>query len=275
MPDSALEPVPVPEPVPRPERALDSYSPPRPRSGSTVDPPEAADPAEAEVRATAPETADRADTPAAPDTEDRAEAPAAPGEPTGGALGIATGTVPGRQLNATAASLLGFLHEGPMTGWDLLVTAQRRIGGFWSLTQSQVYRELAAMARAGLIEAGERGRRDRQPYTITQAGRAAFSAWASREPGHETIRFPLLLSIMFGRHVPAERLAWYITDHRRVHAARLAAYERQRAELPAGAAETEPYAAATLDFGLAYERAVLAWLDALPQAVSGHCARGT
>lgn len=263
MPDSALEPVPAPEPVPRPETALDSYSPPRPRSGSTVDPPEATNPAEAEARATPPET------------EDRAEAPVPPGEPTGGILGMAAGTAPGRPLNATAASLLGFLHEGPMTGWDLLVTAQRRIGGFWSLTQSQVYRELAAMARAGLIEAGERGRRDRQPYTITQAGRAAFSAWASREPGHETIRFPLLLSIMFGRHVPAERLAWYITNHRRVHAARLAAYERERAELPSGAAETEPYAAATLDFGLAYERAVLAWLDALPQAVSGHCARGT
>ena len=54
-----------------------------------------------------------------------------------------------RPLNATAASLLGFLHAGPLTGWDLVVAAEKRIGAFWSLTQSQVYRELTAMAAAG------------------------------------------------------------------------------------------------------------------------------
>ena len=54
-----------------------------------------------------------------------------------------------RALNATAASLLGFLHQGPMSGWDLAATAQTLIGDFWSLTRSQVYRELSAMASAG------------------------------------------------------------------------------------------------------------------------------
>ena len=111
------------------------------------------------------------------------------------------------ELNATAASLLGFLHEGPMTGWDLVATAQRRIGDFWSLTQSQVYRELSGMAGAGLVEAGERGARDRRPYRLTEAGRRAFAAWIARPPGPETIRFPLLLTVLFGGHVPPERLA--------------------------------------------------------------------
>ena len=46
--------------------------------------------------------------------------------------------------------------------------------------------ELAAMASAGLVEAGERGPRDRRPHTITEAGRAAFAAWTAREPGPET-----------------------------------------------------------------------------------------
>jgi DNA-binding PadR family transcriptional regulator len=174
-----------------------------------------------------------------------------------------------RPLNATAASLLGLLHDGPMTGWDLVVAAQQRIGDFWSLTQSQVYRELAAMSQAGLITAGERGRRDRQPFTLTEAGREAFATWAAREPGHETIRFPLLLSVMFGRHIPADRLAAFVTAHRQAHADRLAGYEREHAELPSGAAEAEPYAVATLEFGLAYERAVLAWFDGLPETISG------
>jgi DNA-binding PadR family transcriptional regulator len=172
--------------------------------------------------------------------------------------------VTGPRLNATAASLLGFLHEGPMAGWDLVATAQQRIGDFWSLTPSQVYRELATMAGAGLVEAGERGRRDRQPYVITDAGRAAFAAWVNRQPPTETIRFPLLLTLVFGQHVAPERLASFLAHHRALHAERLATYEQQRQTLDPLASEVEPFAVATLDFGIAYERAVLEWFDALP-----------
>jgi DNA-binding PadR family transcriptional regulator len=178
-------------------------------------------------------------------------------------------TMTSYQLNATAASLLGFLHDGPLTGWDLLQTAQREIGDFWSLTQSQVYRELAAMSEAGLVEAGERGRRERRPYSLTESGRAAFAEWVNRPPGPETIRFPLLLAVLFGRHLPAGRLAGFLEAHRKVHAARLADYERQhRDAVAAGAAQAAPYALATLEFGLAYERAVLDWFERLPGAIS-------
>ncbi|HEY6594185.1 MAG TPA: PadR family transcriptional regulator [Asanoa sp.] len=163
-----------------------------------------------------------------------------------------------RRLNATAASLLGFLHEGPMTGWDLVAVAQDRIGDFWSLTQSQVYRELTAMAADGLVEAGERGPRDRKPYAITDAGRAAFAEWMAREPGQETIRMPLLLTIMFGRHVPPDELPGFVARHRAAHAARLRGYEREKA-----AGVPDKYAEAVLDFGIAYESAVLAWFDGL------------
>ena len=172
------------------------------------------------------------------------------------------------RLNATAASLLGFLHDGPLTGWDLVVRAQQVIGDFWSLTQSQVYRELAAMAEAGLVVAGERGRRDRQPYAITDAGRVAFAGWIDREPSPETIRFPLLLTLVFGRHLPPERLAVYVACHRTRHAERLAAYEAQRAIACSGTNEPDAYALATLDFGLHYERAVLQWFDDLPAALT-------
>ncbi len=154
-----------------------------------------------------------------------------------------------RPLNATAASLLGFLHHGPLSGWDLVVTAQAVIGQFWTLTQSQVYRELTAMTDAGLVVVGQPGPRDRKPYTITDAGRAAFGAWIDREPGPETIRFPLLLTLAFGRHLPPDRLGVFLTHHRELHARTLAGYEEQHAAAHAAAGQPDPYALASLDFG--------------------------
>jgi DNA-binding PadR family transcriptional regulator len=173
-----------------------------------------------------------------------------------------------RRLNATAASLLGFLHWGPMSGWDLAATAEEVIGDFWSLTRSQVYRELAWMAEAGLIEAGERGSRERQPYALTDAGRAAFDAWANEPPGVETIRFPLLLKLSFGRYLPPERLAAFVRDHRAVHSRRLSDYEAEAARADPRLGAGDPYREATLAFGIAYERAVLAWFDALPPEIT-------
>jgi DNA-binding PadR family transcriptional regulator len=179
----------------------------------------------------------------------------------------------GRPLNATAASLLGFLHQGPMTGWDLVAVAQRQIGDFWSLTQSQVYRELAAMAEDGLVEAGERGLRDRRPYTITDAGRAAFAEWVAGEPGPETIRFPLLLTVVFGRYLPRKRLAEILRTHHAIHADRLAHYQKQAAEIsaldPEARGVPDAYTRATLQFGIFYEGAVLSWFEQLPAEIRG------
>ena len=171
-----------------------------------------------------------------------------------------------RALNATAASLLGFLHDGPMTGWDLVMTAERLIGDFWSLTRSQVYRELATMAEAGLIKAGAIGPRDRRPYRLTPAGRVAFRRWLEKEPGPELIRFPLLLTVNFGRHVPRKRLASHIANHRARHAARLAEFEAVWGAVSAGG---EVHLTATLDFGIRYERMILDWFDSLPPAIRG------
>ncbi len=102
-----------------------------------------------------------------------------------------------------------------MTGWDLAATAETAIGNFWSLTRSHVYRELATMAEPGLVGAQPAGPRDRRPYRLTDAGREAFAAWIDREPGPENIRFPLLLTIEFGRHLEPERLAAFVHAHRR------------------------------------------------------------
>ena len=173
-----------------------------------------------------------------------------------------------RSLNPTAASLLGFLHDGPSSGWDLLARARLVIGRFWSLTSSQVYRELTALDHDGLIRAGKSGPRDRRPYELTAAGRAAFAEWIRQPPGEEQIRYPLLLTLSFGRHVPPEALREFAAVHRDAHAQRLAGYlEGRRAAETTG--QPDPYAMATLDFGIRYEQAVLDWFAHLAAEVGG------
>jgi DNA-binding PadR family transcriptional regulator len=162
-------------------------------------------------------------------------------------------------LNPTAASLLGFLHGGEYSGYELLKVAEELIGDFWSLTQSQVYRELAALAARGLVEVGDVGARSRRPYRITDEGRAEFAAWLCIPPADEQIRFPLLLTLAFGEGLDRERLLSYIDDHRHRHQQRLRKYQEIQETLP-----LTPYQKATLSFGLRYERAVLDWTDELP-----------
>lgn len=168
-----------------------------------------------------------------------------------------------RTLNATAASLLGLLHDGPLTGWDLVAKAQDRIGNFWTLTQSQVYRELARMTDDGLVTVGAPGPRDRKPYTITDDGRSAFASWLDADPAHDQIRVPLLLTILFSDHLRPGRLAEIIATERAKHATRLAAYREHEQELT-----DDPVRLATLRFGIRHEEAALAWFNELPDLLS-------
>ena len=57
-------------------------------------------------------------------------------------------------LNENQGSLLGFLHEGPLTGWDLIRRVEGGLSRFWNVTSSHVYRELRTLEERGLIEAG-------------------------------------------------------------------------------------------------------------------------
>jgi DNA-binding PadR family transcriptional regulator len=162
------------------------------------------------------------------------------------------------ELNATQASLLGFLHDGPKTGWELLQEVERGLQRFWNVTSSHVYRELKALEARGLVKAGPPGPRDRRPFSITPAGRAAFRHWITQQPPHEQIRFPLLVTLWFGKHLDRDTLREFVEAHEKEHKARLALYRN------AVKHADDEYVAAVVQFGIEYEKAVLRWLDGLP-----------
>jgi DNA-binding PadR family transcriptional regulator len=162
-------------------------------------------------------------------------------------------------LNPTAASLLGYLGLGPMTGWDLDQWVRVSIGNFWNVTRSQIYRELRTLTERGYVKAGASGPRDRVPYTITDAGSAAFRAWIAESPGPDLIRSRLLLTIFFGDHVEPERLREILAEQRKEHEAQLESYKALQEAIP----ESERFSVATLKFGLRYEQNMVEWLTEL------------
>ena len=171
-------------------------------------------------------------------------------------------------MNATQASLLALLDGcgGELTGGELVRVAELRIGQFWSLTRSQVYRELAVMEREQLVAPGAPGPRDARPVRVTDAGREAYRAWLTGQLPDDTIRIPVLLAVSFGAALDPGDLRELLRHSQAEHRQRLADYEQldaDLAQLPGG----DPWARATVSFGIQYERAVLAWFTSLPESV--------
>jgi DNA-binding PadR family transcriptional regulator len=161
-------------------------------------------------------------------------------------------------VNATAAALLGLLHGGPMTGGQLVTAAVERFGSFFSVTRSQVYRELPALADAGLIKPGAQGPRASQQYAITAAGKRAFKAWLTAGGGADALRSPLVLRLLHAGSLTEKQRTELVRSSREAYAARLDAVRA------AARGEADPYRKAVADFAVAHIRAMLKLLDAIP-----------
>lgn len=161
-------------------------------------------------------------------------------------------------VNATAAALLGLLHAGPMTGGQLVAGAGEQFGSFFAVTRSQVYRELPALAEAGLLKLGKVGARASQQYGITAAGRRSFKAWLAADGGVDAVRSPLVLRMLHAATLTPKQRAQLVGASREAYAERLVAARA------AARGEGDPYKKAVADFVVAHLRAMLKLLDAIP-----------
>jgi DNA-binding PadR family transcriptional regulator len=107
------------------------------------------------------------------------------------------------------AAILGFLDIEPTTGYSLRQRFEGSVGSFWTVTQSQIYRELHALEQEGLVvvqvEPGA-GKPDRKVYSLTPAGRDALAAWLREPLPPLQMRHPLLLKLVFAANVPPAEL---------------------------------------------------------------------
>jgi PadR family transcriptional regulator AphA len=118
-----------------------------------------------------------------------------------------------KRTSSSMEVLLGLLTIAPMSGYDLGQLVRESIHHFWNESYGQIYPNLKQLAAGGFIAGKiekQKGKPDRQIYSITKKGRERLMRWLEVEPQPEIPRNELLLKIFFGAQAGPETLLRYV-----------------------------------------------------------------
>ncbi|MDR3738491.1 MAG: PadR family transcriptional regulator [Terracidiphilus sp.] len=105
--------------------------------------------------------------------------------------------------NRTSYVILGMLSIQPnLSGYELQKAIKENFGSFWGESYGQIYPSLKRLATEGLIEPcklASTGRKRRQEYALTDAGRAGLRDWLARPFQNDPPRNEFMLKLFFGR----------------------------------------------------------------------------
>lgn len=127
------------------------------------------------------------------------------------------------ELGTTSYVILGMLHKGASSGYEIKAKADISTRFFWAISYGQIYPELKRLEEAGLIEgeADPASGRQRRAYAITPTGEQALHEWLTREGDlHVELRHEGVLRFFFAdaldRDEQVELLATMRSEHQRV-----------------------------------------------------------
>lgn len=132
------------------------------------------------------------------------------------------------RLTPTSFILLGLVRWSPgLSAYEIEQRVSATVADIWTVQRSQIYKEPARLAGAGLLSTAEdhSGRVAKLRYTITEAGGQALDEWlATRVQQAHVVRDLAMLKIFFGAD-PVDLAGDQLTAHRQ----RLHGYEVLRA----------------------------------------------
>ena len=105
--------------------------------------------------------------------------------------------------------LLGMLATRSWTGYELTQQVRRSLRFVWPTSEGHLYREQKRLVSLGwaTVEEEPAGRRTRQRYTITPAGRRALRAWLATEPEEPHLQVEGVLRAFYADSAGPEELA--------------------------------------------------------------------
>lgn len=104
-----------------------------------------------------------------------------------------------RSVNKTRYAILGVLLDGPCTGYEIKSLMGRSTTYFWRESDSTIYPMLKVLAKEGkaLSNIVYVGKKKKEVFSITDAGREEFKIWLGSPTGSETSRNEFLLKLFF------------------------------------------------------------------------------
>ncbi len=185
-------------------------------------------------------------------------------------------------------ALLGLLAQESLSGYDIKLRMERRVGNFWSAGHSQIYPKLARLEGEGMVThrvVEQKDRPDKKVYTITDMGLNALKEWVTApvEPG--VARDELVLKAYSVWLADPEKAVTLFRDQQRLHKEQLLRYEEIGAWMEEEWGEdlyrldSPRFASfAALQRGIGYERGYAEWCawlaDRLESGGRGGGARG-
>ena len=118
-----------------------------------------------------------------------------------------------KRVSSSSEVLLGLLTIEPMSGYELGQMIKGSIHHFWNESYGQIYPNLKRLASGGFVTRKtqkQKGKPDRNIYSITRKGRERLERWLRIEPQPEVPRNELLLKLFFGSNASAETIKGYV-----------------------------------------------------------------
>src|SRR3990167_6586876 len=102
-------------------------------------------------------------------------------------------------VNKTRYAILGVLLSGPTSGYEIKSLMGRSTVYFWRESDSTIYPMLKVLAKEGkvLSKTAFVGKKKKEVFSITEAGREEFKTWFESPTGSETPRNEFLLKLFF------------------------------------------------------------------------------
>lgn len=168
--------------------------------------------------------------------------------------------------NRSRYAILGVLSEGPASGYDIRKTIEQELSHFWNESYGQIYPILRALAEERLAtrrRKKQRGKPDRQVYSITAKGRRALREWLSEPPSLQTERNETLLKLFFSGNLDTTERRELIEAYREKQRERLVEYEGIERSLEESSPEHPDlkFWLLTVSHGRAEARARIRWSD--------------
>ena len=105
-----------------------------------------------------------------------------------------------QHLSPTTYALLGLLAVRSWTGYELTNQLRRSLRFVWPSSEGHLYREQKRLVDLGWVSVTREpvGKRSRNRYAITPAGRSALRDWLRTEPGEPRLEIEGLVRMFYG-----------------------------------------------------------------------------